>query len=219
MLAGEVGHASAVPIRSNRKPLYLLFKHRIDTVITLAAAPLWLPLIAVLALLVALDGHNPFFGQRRIGRHGREFTLWKLRTMRPDAEAALETYLRDNPAARAEWDHSQKLRKDPRITRVGRLLRKYSLDELPQFFNVLFGHMSIVGPRPMFPDQRAKYPASAYFDLRPGLTGLWQIGERNGCSFIERAAHDTRYFNTYSFSTDLRILLLTFAVVFRGTGL
>ena len=217
-LSGELAQLRKIPIRRNRKPLYLLVKRPIDLVLTLGLAPIWLPVIFLLALLASLDGHNPFFTQRRIGRHGKEFLLFKIWTMRPDAESALEAHLRDNPSARLEWDRDQKLRSDPRITRLGTLLRKYSLDELPQFFNVLLGHMSVVGPRPMFPDQRVSYPGSAYFALRPGLTGLWQIGKRNGCSFIERAAHDTRYFNIYSFKTDVHILLLTILVVLRGTG-
>jgi lipopolysaccharide/colanic/teichoic acid biosynthesis glycosyltransferase len=177
-----------------------------------------LPLILILAALVSLDGTSALYLQPRLGRNGRVFRLWKLRTMVPNAEARLASYLDSDPAARAEWDSNQKLKHDPRLTTVGRHLRRYSLDELPQLWNVLVGDMSLVGPRPMLPEQRHLYPGTAYFDLRPGLTGPWQISERNSCSFAERAGYDNRYAQTVSAATDLRILMQTVSVVFRGTG-
>jgi exopolysaccharide production protein ExoY len=206
--------------RANRRRFaYPLAKRGFDIAATLILAPFALLVVGVLALLIRMDGGNPFFAQQRVGKGGQIFKLWKLRTMVPDADGRLEAYLGANPAARAEWDCTQKLSKDPRITRLGRYLRKYSLDELPQLFNVIRGEMSLVGPRPMMPEQRQYYPESAYYDLRPGMTGLWQVSARNDCSFVERAKHDTRYAGSMSFITDMRILLLTPAVVFRGTGL
>jgi exopolysaccharide production protein ExoY len=204
---------------SRRRFIYPLAKRYFDIVVTLTLAPFALFVVGILALLVSRDGGNPFFGQQRVGRGGRIFTLWKLRTMVPNAHERLEAYLNENPPARLEWDRTQKLSKDPRITRLGGYLRKYSLDELPQLFNVFRGEMSLVGPRPMMPEQRQYYPDTAYYDLRPGLTGLWQVNGRNDCSFVERAKHDTRYARSMSFITDMRILLLTPAVVLRGTGL
>ncbi len=127
--------------------------------------------------------------------------------------------LAEDAAAKAEWDSTQKLRNDPRVTRIGRFIRKYSLDELPQLWNVLVGDMSLVGPRPMFPEQRSLYPGTACFDFRPGLSGLWQVSERNESSFAERAGYDNEYARTASFSTDLAILAKTLVVVLRGTGL
>ena len=121
-------------------------------------------------------------------------------------------------AARAEWDASQKLRDDPRITRVGRILRRTSLDELPQLWNVLRGDMSLVGPRPMMPSQRSLYPGRAYFALRPGLTGLWQVSKRNEASFAERASFDDDYYRRLSFALDARVLVATVRVVLRATG-
>jgi lipopolysaccharide/colanic/teichoic acid biosynthesis glycosyltransferase len=198
---------------------YAIVKRAIDLVAVLVSAPITLAIVSILALLVRLDGGHAFYSQRRLGKDGRVFVLWKLRSMVPDAERRLEEYLAQNPEARLEWDLTQKLRRDPRITWLGHYLRKYSADELPQLWNVFLGQMSLVGPRPMSPEQRPLYPETAYFDMRPGLTGLWQIGERNGCSFAQRAAHDTQYAKIMSLGTDIRILLMTAVVVVRGTGL
>ncbi|WP_096787999.1 sugar transferase [Rhodobacter sp. CZR27] len=194
------------------------FKRLLDILLILAALPVVLPLVLILAVLVARDGGSPFYLQERIGRNGRIYRIWKLRTMVHDAEAALEQYLARNPAARAEWDLTQKLKRDPRVTRVGRFLRIYSLDELPQLWNVLKGDMSLVGPRPMMPCQRILYPGSAYFALRPGITGYWQVRQRNLSSFADRAWHDTQYHRDLSLWTDLKLLLSTVRVVMRATG-
>lgn len=199
--------------------LYPVLKRGFDLAATIALAPVAGVLVGSLALAVRLDGGNAFYGQRRVGKDGKAFTMWKLRTMVPDAEACLERHLECDPAARAEWTSTQKLKCDPRITRLGWHLRKYSADELPQLWNVFLGQMSLVGPRPFCVDQRRLYPGSAYFDMLPGMTGLWQTSERNECSFAERAVYDTRYAEIRSFMTDLRILLRTAAVVLRGTGL
>jgi len=202
-----------------RSAFYRAFgKRAIDVMLVLLAMPLWLPLAAVGAVLVMLDGHNPFYSQERIGRNGRVFRIWKLRSMVPDADAFLESHLAHNAEARAEWDATQKLKQDPRITPVGRVLRKISLDELPQLANVLTGDMSLVGPRPIMVSQQSLYPGRRYYDMRPGLTGLWQVSDRNECSFAGRVRFDDVYHRTMSFGTDLRILGQTVAVVLRGTG-
>ncbi|MGK9204124.1 sugar transferase [Sinorhizobium meliloti] len=198
---------------------YLKAKRGLDILVTLLIGPLVLAIITVLALLIRLDGEKAFYCQRRLGKGGRVFNLWKLRTMVPDSERKLQEYLEADPAARSEWDRTQKLRNDPRITRLGKYLRQYSADELPQLLNVLIGDMSLVGPRPILPEQRRYYPGTAYFTMRPGLTGLWQINERNSCTFAERAAYDTRYAGLMSFSADLLILSKTVFVVLRGTGI
>ena len=204
--------------RIGRRRLYPPLKRLIDIVGALALGLMALPVVIVAALLVRRDGGPAFYHQQRLGRDGAVFEIWKLRSMVMDADACLARHLEGDAEARLEWDKHQKLRCDPRITRVGRVLRKYSIDELPQFWNVLRGDMSLVGPRPMFPEQRGLYPGTAYFDMRPGLTGLWQISERNRCSFAERAAYDTTYAGTMSLHTDLAILLKTVTVVVRGTG-
>jgi lipopolysaccharide/colanic/teichoic acid biosynthesis glycosyltransferase len=144
--------------------------------------------------------------------------MWKLRTMVRGAEAVLASHLAADASARAEWAVRQKLADDPRITRIGRFLRRTSLDELPQLWNVLRGDMSLVGPRPMLPDQRALYPGQAYYRLRPGVTGPWQVSDRNRSAFADRARFDTAYEAEMSFGHDLGLIAATFGVVMRGTG-
>lgn len=204
---------------SATKRLYPLAKRWIDLAAVMVIAPFVIIIIGVLALLVRRDGHPAFYSQPRLGKDGKVFRIWKLRTMVPDADRRLREHLAGDPLAKAEWDLTQKLRNDPRITPLGRRLRKYSLDELPQIWNVFVGDMSLVGPRPMFPEQRAQYPGTDYFELRPGITGLWQVTARNHSSFAERANYDALYAGMLSFGADLQILLKTPLVILRGTGL
>lgn len=194
------------------------YKRVLDILFVLAAAPIALPIVALMALLVILDGASPFYRQRRVGWHGHSFDMLKIRTMVPYAHDRLESYLDSNPRARAEWDSTQKLKYDPRITLVGKILRKSSLDELPQLWNVLRGEMSIVGPRPMMEDQAHLYPGLEYYALRPGITGPWQVSDRNQTTFAARAKFDTEYYNTLSLKTDLSLLVRTVGVVLRCTG-
>jgi len=194
------------------------FKRVIDVTLVVLSLPIVLPLLLLLGFAVALDGGSPIYSQKRLGRGGREFRIWKLRTMVPNADLHLVKYLAENPEARAEWSIKQKLEHDPRITLVGRALRKSSFDELPQLINVLTGDMSLVGPRPMMVEQKALYPGRAYFALRPGITGPWQVSDRNSCSFASRAAFDSTYYKTVSFRTDLGLLVATTRVILRGTG-
>ncbi|PWJ12872.1 sugar transferase [Jannaschia seohaensis] len=193
-------------------------KRTLDLTLVILALPLWLPLILMAAAVVALDGHSPFYRQPRVGRGGRVFRMWKLRSMVPGADALLARHLASDPEARAEWDDTQKLRCDPRITRFGRFLRKSSMDELPQVINVLTGEMSLVGPRPMLPAQQVLYPGSRYYAMRPGLTGFWQISDRNQCRFRDRARFDDAYWMAQTLRTDATVLLRTVGVVLRGTG-
>ncbi len=195
-----------------------LFKRVFDVAAVLAAAPLVLPVVGVLAAVVACEGGRPFYSQSRVGRGGRAFRMWKLRTMVTDADQRMVDYLATNPEAREEWDLTQKLRNDPRVTRFGIFLRRTSLDELPQLWNVLKGDMSLVGPRPMMLNQQAIYPGTAYYRLRPGVTGYWQTAGRNRTSFEARAGYDAAYDAELSLRTDLRILWRTVAVVLKGTG-
>lgn len=195
------------------------FKRFGDIVFSLIALILVAPVIAVLGLALWLEGGNPFYTQLRLGQGGRQFRMFKLRTMVKGADKRLEACLAADPALRAEWDSTQKLRNDPRVTRIGWFIRKTSLDELPQLLNVLRGDMSIVGPRPMLPDQLPLYLSPhAYLALRPGITGLWQVTARNDQAFDRRAIIDLSYFERLSFWLDLRIFLATFRAVVRGTG-
>ncbi|WP_283177299.1 sugar transferase [Gemmobacter sp. 24YEA27] len=194
------------------------FKRVLDLFAILAAVPIMVPVVLVLAILVARDGGSPFYSQMRIGKGGRSFRMWKLRSMVVDADQRLEAWLAVNPAARAEWDSTQKLRNDPRVTRFGHFLRRSSLDELPQLWNVFIGNMSLVGPRPMMLNQRDLYPGTAYYALRPGVTGYWQTAGRNRTTFEARAEYDAVYEEQLSLMTDLGILARTVSVVLRGTG-
>lgn len=194
------------------------FKRAFDIAFVLLAAPVTVPIIAVMALIAALDGASPFYRQRRVGKNGHIFGMLKIRTMVPNAHDRLEGYLASDPRARAEWDSTQKLKQDPRITTVGKFLRKSSLDELPQLWNVWRGDMSIVGPRPMMEDQMHLYPGTEYYALLPGITGSWQVSDRNNSTFAQRARLDTDYYSTLTFKTDLNILFRTVGAVLRGTG-
>jgi len=193
-------------------------KRLFDLALVLAASPFIILVITVLAVAVLVTGQSPFYVQKRIGRGGKVFRMWKIRTMLPNAEQRLETYLASNPEARAEWDSKQKLMNDPRITPLGNFLRKSSLDELPQLFNVFNGTMSLVGPRPMMLDQKDQYTGDAYYSLRPGMTGLWQVSDRNDCEFIDRVRFDDIYNRVVSLRTDIGVLVKTVMVVLRGTG-
>ncbi|MBO9465902.1 Putative undecaprenyl-phosphate N-acetylgalactosaminyl 1-phosphate transferase [Pelagimonas phthalicica] len=193
-------------------------KRALDVTLVLIAALPVLFFVAIFAAVVALDGKSPFYMQKRVGQNGRIFRMWKLRSMVSNADEMLKQHLAADPAARAEWDRFQKLSNDPRITKIGQLIRKTSIDELPQLWNVLRGDMSLVGPRPMMPCQQEIYPGTAYYALRPGITGFWQTSVRNESSFSERAAFDTAYLRELSFATDVKTILKTFKVVVRGTG-
>ena len=209
------------PVQGRPRGLYRRYGKRTleITLILIAALPILMVLLP-LAVAVALDGGSPFYSQMRVGRHGRLYRMWKLRSMVPGAEAMLEAHLAENPRARAEWDATEKLRNDPRITKLGAFLRATSLDELPQLWNVLRGDMSFVGPRPVVKAEMRKYGLyrPAYLSLKPGITGLWQVSGRNDVSYDERVAMDVRYLSTVSFRRDLAIIYKTAAAVMDRTG-
>jgi exopolysaccharide production protein ExoY len=210
---------AAPSIEAPRPWLYRsLIKRPLDMTLVLLTCPVVLPLVVLFALIVMLDGRNPFYSQQRIGRDGRIFRMWKLRSMVPDADQRLEEHLAQNPQARQEWDDTQKLRDDPRVTGFGRVLRACSMDELPQLWNVVTGDMSLVGPRPMMPDQQGMYSGQGYYRLRPGITGFWQTSGRNKTTFAARAWYDDRYERSLSFASDAAILLRTVSVVLGRTG-
>ena len=179
------------------------------------------PVFLLLALLVRADGGPAFYAHERIGRGGRRFGCLKFRSMVVDSAARLEALLAADPAARAEWEATRKLRHDPRITWIGRFLRATSLDELPQLINVLRGDMSLVGPRPVVAAElAAHYGAAAehYLSVRPGITGLWQVSGRSDTSYAQRVALDVRYATNPSLLEDVRILLRTPAAVLLRRG-
>jgi lipopolysaccharide/colanic/teichoic acid biosynthesis glycosyltransferase len=194
----------------------------LDLCAVLALAPLAVPLVAVLWALVRIGSPGPgFYGQPRVGRGGRSFRCWKLRSMTAGAEAALARHLAADPSAARQWAARQKLAHDPRVTRLGRLLRRTSLDELPQLWNVFRGEMSLVGPRPVTRGELARYGADAwaYLCCRPGLTGAWQVAGRNALSYAARVRLDVDYARRAGLATDLRILAATPRAVLRGPGM
>ena len=191
-----------------------------DIALTLAILPLVLPVLLVLALLVRRDGGPAFFAHVRVGRDGRLFRCYKLRSMVPDAAGVLARHLAADAGARAEWVTTHKLRHDPRVTPLGRFLRRSSLDELPQVWNVLAGVMSLVGPRPVTEAELARYGdrCGSYLAVRPGVTGLWQVSGRNQTSYARRVALDTDYVARMSLPVDMAILWRTLGEVLRRTG-
>lgn len=196
-----------------------LGKRVLDIAVVLLSLPVAGVVILFCALMLWREGGNPFYWQARMGRGGKEYRIVKLRTMVMDADARLARLLEQDPALKAEWDATQKLKQDPRITPVGGFLRRTSLDELPQLWNVLKGEMSLVGPRPMMPEQLPMYgKADAYFALRPGITGLWQVSERNNSRFDYRAKLDADYARNLCLTGDLVLLFRTVSVVLRRTG-
>lgn len=199
---------------------YRVFGKRLfDLALVVLLAPFALLLIGLSSLLLLVEGGSPFYWQARLGKGGGTFSILKLRTMVKDADQMLECHLTADPALRAEWDRTQKLKSDPRVTRIGALLRKTSLDELPQLWNVLKGEMSLVGPRPMLPEQLPFYgDAAHYFALRPGITGYWQVSKRNEGSFLSRVALDAEYNFNLSLLEDAKVLLRTFGAVVKRTG-
>lgn len=193
----------------------------IDVIFALLLLVAFFPLLVLIALSVALTSPGPIlFRQSRIGYGGVAFKCLKFRTMAIDAEERLLSLLETDPIARAEWDRDQKLRNDPRIVGIGNFLRRSSLDELPQLFNVLMGEMSLVGPRPIVEAERRRY--GRYFDhycaVRPGITGLWQISGRNDVSYRRRVAFDVLYVRSRSAAGDLTILFQTVPCVLFARG-
>ena len=190
----------------------------------LALALLLLPLVApaifVLWLIARTDGGPGLYGHERIGRCGVTFKCWKIRTMVCDANERLLELLESDPEARAEWERDQKLQNDPRIIPFGSFMRRTSLDELPQIFNVLRGDMSFVGPRPVVQDELEKYGErkAVYTSIRPGITGLWQVSGRNSLSYSQRVMLDVRYSNDISFLNDIKLISLTPRSVALATG-
>ena len=193
-------------------PSALLAKRCMDLTLILACSPLLIPIFATIAGCVKLSSPGPvFYWQARLGKNGKTFQVWKFRSMVPDADAVLQRYLTLHPELQVEWEVDHKLKNDPRITTIGMFLRKSSLDELPQLWNVICGEMSLVGPRPIVKEEIVKYGAvyDVYTLVRPGITGLWQISGRNNTTYEQRLKHDRFYVQNWSCMMDLYILYRT----------
>ncbi|MDJ1006300.1 MAG: sugar transferase [Paracoccaceae bacterium] len=207
--------------KSKRRPLGGLTKRAADILAAALLVLLFLPLFLLLGIAVKLSSRGPMlFGHARIGQGGRSFRCWKFRTMVADGEAVLAAHFAAHPEARAEWERDRKLKADPRVTRLGQVLRTYSVDELPQLINVVLGDMSLVGPRPVVDEELARYgPAvGAYLAARPGITGLWQTSGRSDTGYDQRVALDSRYAAEWSHGLDLLILLRTIPAVLGARG-
>lgn len=201
--------------------LYTRFGKRVvDLVLALILLPLIAPVILLICLAVRRDGASALFAHARVGQHGQAFKCWKIRTMVPNAQSLLLDHLDKNPKAAAEWARTQKLTHDPRVTPLGRFLRRASLDELPQVWNVLRGDMSFVGPRPVTQGELTRYGSlvQTYLSLKPGVTGNWQIhGRSDGC-YVERIQLDAEYAQRVNVMRDLGLIVATVRVVVYPTG-
>ena len=202
-------------------PLPRLTKRLMDMSAATIGGILLLPLLFYIAVAVKLSSRGPIiYGHERIGRGGRRFRAWKFRTMFENAGDLLEYYLEQHPELRLEWEQDQKLRYDPRVTRIGRFIRKTSLDELPQLWNVIRGQMSLVGPRPIVMAEVDKY--GPYYELytivKPGITGLWQVSGRNNTTYEERVQLDAYYVRNWSPWLDAYLLLKTVRIVLFAKG-
>ncbi|MDR0601332.1 MAG: undecaprenyl-phosphate galactose phosphotransferase WbaP [Treponema sp.] len=202
-------------------PWNLGIKRFTDLSIVIAGGLFLLPLFLVIAVLVKLSSPGPvLYGHRRLGINGKPFTAYKFRSMVVDAGTRLEQLLESSGEIRREWEQNHKLRDDPRVTAIGRFLRRTSMDEFPQIINILKGEMSLVGPRPIVDDEVAKYGEdySRIFSIKPGLTGLWQVSGRSDTDYSERVSFDTYYLQSWSVWLDIWVLFKTFEVVIKGKG-
>lgn len=201
--------------------LSAIAKRAFDIVLSGGLLVIFLPLLAVIAVGVWRSSPGPIlYSQPRVGRRGNPFRFYKFRSMVTNSDEFLTSFLESDPDAKSRWEEFQKLEDDPRITRFGRFIRRSSLDELPQLWNVLKGDMSLVGPRPCMVDQRVLYGHhwAAYCAVRPGLTGLWQVSGRNKLPYQQRVALDLEYVKRWSPWLDIKILLRTVRVVLTGDG-
>ena len=207
---------------SIKKYLYFGVKRLFDILIALIGCLFLLPIILIVKIsyLLHKDFDSIFFRQKRIGKNGKEFNLYKFRSMVPNADEVLKELLKNDEVARKEYKVNKKLKNDPRVTSMGKILRVTSLDELPQFINIFKGEMSLIGNRPYLP--REKEDMGLYYNdiikTKPGLTGLWQISGRSNTTFEKRLKLEQQYSNSYGFKTDIKIFLKTFGVVLKHKG-
>ena len=198
-----------------------LFKRIFDITATVIGGILILPVALIVAILIYLDSPGPIvFGHKRVGQGGKEFPCYKFRSMVPNAQEALEIYLKENPEAREEWERDFKLKDDPRVTKIGKFLRKTSLDELPQLWNVLIGDMSLVGPRPIVRAEVEKYGEyiNDFYLVPPGITGVWQVSGRSDTTYEERVLMDSWYVHNWSVWIDIVYLVKTVFAVIKSKG-
>ncbi len=211
-----------LPVFRKLSPFSMLLKRALDLILAFLSLPLVLPMIAIIGILIKWETPGPiFYIQERFGKNKSRFPCLKFRTMHQEHQGILVNYLKSHPESQQEFQIYQKLRgDDPRITRIGNILRKSSLDELPQIFNVFLGQMSLVGPRPYLPREEEKLGQAihAILSMKPGITGLWQVSGRNNLSFQQRIDLDCQYVAQWSFLLDFKIMAKTFYVVITAEG-
>jgi len=215
---GLLGLASSQKLNM---PWNLAIKRLMDVALVLVGGLVLLPALLVVALIVKLSSRGPvLYGHRRLGKDGRPFVAWKFRSMAVDAQERLEALLESSPEIRREWEESRKLKNDPRVTKFGKFMRRASIDEFPQFINILKGEMSLVGPRPITGEEVGKYGGDFdwIFQVRPGLTGLWQVSGRSEKDYATRVSYDAYYLQSWSAWLDIWVIYRTFGVVVRGKG-
>jgi len=203
------------------QPFAFAIKRIIDVVISVILVIMLAPLFLIIGILIKIEGGSVFFGSKRLGRSAQEFSCLKFRTMVPNAEHVLQDLLECNPEIKIMYETHRKIQNDPRITKIGKVLRTASLDELPQLINIIKGEMSLVGPRPILLDEADIYGKSQceiYYTIRPGLTGLWQVSGRNNMTFEKRVCLDMQYIKNWSLRNDIAILLRTFSAVLARKG-
>lgn len=203
-------------IKSN----YLFFKNILDFLGSIILIIIFSPLLLFLFVMIKKDGGNAIYTHNRVGKNGKIFPCFKFRSMVMNSEEVLQELLQNNPEIREEWEKDFKLKNDPRVTKIGKFLRKTSLDELPQLFNVLFGQMSLVGPRPIITDELERYGkyVDYYLSVKPGMTGLWQVSGRSDTNYDERVELDVWYVQNISLWKDIVILFETISIVIKGRG-
>ena len=204
------------------KYLYFVLKRVADVLISFIGILFLVPLMIFVKVLYLLSGdfHSIFYRQKRLGKHGKEIRIFKFRTMVANAEEILEDWLKNNPEKRKEYLRDRKIDNDPRITKVGNILRKTSLDEFPQFLNIFLGDMPLIGPRPVVPDEVKKYgkQKNKFLSLRPGLTGYWASHGRSNTTYKERIKMELYYIDHCGILLDLKIMFKTFIAVFKKDG-
>ena len=203
-------------LKKNKLENYIIVKKFFDLLFSIVFFIICLPLFIVISILIKFNSRGPiFFSQKRLGKNNIPFSCIKFRTMHPEAKDILENILAKNPLLKKEFDESHKIKNDPRITVIGKFLRKTSLDELPQFINVLKGEMSIVGPRPIVKGEKKKYGKylKEVLSVKPGITGLWQVSGRNNLTYKTRVLLDLNYVRNSNFLMDFRIIIRTFGVI------
>jgi undecaprenyl-phosphate galactose phosphotransferase len=202
------------------KPVSRVLKRVFDFIVSLFLLVVLSPVFLILGVLISRDGGAPIYGHERVGQDGKKFKCLKFRSMVRNSQKVLQDLLENDPAAREEWEKDFKLKNDPRITSLGDFIRKTSLDELPQLFNVLIGQMSLVGPRPIVEEELARYKENVdyYLLAKPGMTGLWQVSGRNDVDYDKRVYFDAWYVKNWSLWNDIAILFKTVKVVFVRSG-